>query len=105
MTDVADVLIGDRAIDIHITGIRPGEKVHEILVSEEEANRTRANGRYYVIAPMLPELRVEGQVEAPLKREYSSCDDLMDKAQLADLLARHKLMVDDRLVFEEDMLV
>lgn len=105
MTDVAEVLIGNRPIEINVTGIRPGEKVHEILVSEEEGNRTTTNGNYYVIAPMLPELRAEGKNEATLNREYSSCDDLMNKEQLAELLARHKLMVDDRLVFEEDMLV
>ena len=29
-------LIGDRPIETVVTGIRPGEKVHEILVSEEE---------------------------------------------------------------------
>ena len=33
-------LIGERDIEIVFTGIRPGEKIHEILVSEEEAPRT-----------------------------------------------------------------
>ena len=36
MVDLAAVLIGDRPIETVFTGIRPGEKVHEILVSEEE---------------------------------------------------------------------
>src|SRR3984957_15558174 len=36
VTDIAKVLIGDRSIKTKIVGIRPGEKVHEILVSEEE---------------------------------------------------------------------
>ena len=40
MTDLAAYLIGDRDIETVITGIRPGEKIHEILLSEEEATRT-----------------------------------------------------------------
>lgn len=103
VTNLAEVLIGDRPIEIKITGIRPGEKVHEILVSEEEGNRTTAEGPYYVIAPMLPELRTTGE-GTPLGREYSSSEDLMNPDQLAELLSRHKLMIEDRLVFEEDML-
>jgi FlaA1/EpsC-like NDP-sugar epimerase len=103
VTDLAEVLIGGRPIDVNITGIRPGEKVHEILVSEEEGNRTTERGPYYVIAPMLPELRKTSE-GTPLGREYSSSDDLMNLDQLAELLGRHKLMIEDRLVFEEDML-
>jgi FlaA1/EpsC-like NDP-sugar epimerase len=103
VTDLADVLIGDRPIEIQITGIRPGEKVHEILVSEEEGNRTTSKDRFYVIGPMLPELR--GSDDGPtLGREYGSNDDLMTKDQLAEMLRQHKLMIEDRLVFEEDML-
>jgi FlaA1/EpsC-like NDP-sugar epimerase len=44
---------------IEITGIRPGEKLHEMLISEEEANRTVIRGDYFVILPMLPELSSE----------------------------------------------
>jgi FlaA1/EpsC-like NDP-sugar epimerase len=55
--DVATALIGDREIEIVHTGIRPGEKVHEILVSEEEAGRTTVRGETLAIAPALPELR------------------------------------------------
>src|ERR1700704_2361083 len=54
--NIAKALIGSRAIEIKIIGVRPGEKIHEILVSEEEAHRTVARGSYYVILPMLPEL-------------------------------------------------
>jgi FlaA1/EpsC-like NDP-sugar epimerase len=102
--DLAEVLIDARPVEIKITGVRPGEKVHEILVSEEEGNRTGVRGKYYVIAPMLPELRAPEHAWDMLGREYSSADDLMDKERLTALLRQHKLMVEDRLVFEEDML-
>ncbi|HWW76645.1 MAG TPA: polysaccharide biosynthesis protein, partial [Pyrinomonadaceae bacterium] len=104
VTDVAAALIGDRKIETVVTGIRPGEKVHEILVSEEEAFRTEARGDYYVIRPMLPELTGDEGVKEPLGREYSSADDLMTREQVAALLERHELMVGDRFVYEEDML-
>lgn len=103
VTDIADVLIGDRPIDTKITGIRPGEKVHEILVSEEEAHRTTPRGAYYVIMPMLPEL-LSAKIESPLQKEYSSNDILMSKHELTELLKKHDLLREDQLVFNEDVL-
>lgn len=104
VTDIAAVLVGDRPIETKVTGIRPGEKVHEILVSEEEAHRTIERGSHYVIQPMLPELRPAELKAAALGNEYSSAAGLMSRGELADLLRTHKLMVDDRFVYEEDML-
>jgi len=104
VTDVADALIGDQKIKTVVTGIRPGEKVHEILVSEEEAYRTVARGDYYCIQPMLPELRQTEEIKNALGREYSSADNVMSPAEVAELLRKHKLMVGDRFVYEEDML-
>ncbi len=103
VVDIAEALIGDRQIETKITGIRPGEKVHEILVSEEEAHRTTAREDYYVIVPMLPEL-VTAKVESPLEKEYSSNDILMSKGELSELLKKHNLMVEDRLELSEDVL-
>ncbi len=104
VTDVAAALIGDRKIETVITGIRPGEKIHEILVSEEEAHRTVERGDYYVIQPMLPELLPTDKIDNPIGREYSSADNVMSRAQVTELLQRHKLMVGDRFVYEEDLL-
>lgn len=104
VTDIAEALIGDQKIETKVTGIRPGEKVHEILVSEEEAHRTIERGDYYVIMPMLPELRSDADVKGTLEKEYSSADNLMNRAEVAELLRRHKLMPGDRFVYEEDML-
>jgi UDP-glucose 4-epimerase len=104
VTDVAAALVGERKIETIVTGIRPGEKVHEILISEEEAYRTVERGDYYVIQPMLPELVPTEQAKKPLGSEYSSADNVMTRSQVTELLTKHKLMVGDRFVYEEDVL-
>jgi FlaA1/EpsC-like NDP-sugar epimerase len=93
---IAEVLIGNRDIKIEIVGIRPGEKVHEILISEEEANHTVERGKYYAILPMLPELRNPGGHEPnALNTEFSSGDVVLDLQGVVALLKKHKLMVED----------
>ncbi len=96
MINVAKALIGHRDIEITITGIRPGEKMHEILVSEEEANHCVAWGAYYAIRPMLPEL-CNGNACEPntLNKEYSSGDDVLTLADTVALLKKNKLMLED----------
>jgi UDP-glucose 4-epimerase len=87
ITDVARALMGTRQVPMEFTGIRPGEKVHEIMVSEEECFRTiEANG-YYVILPVLPELRDGQRFTAALTSEYSSKDDNISVDELRVLLS------------------
>lgn len=94
--NLAKALIGDRKINIEVTGIRPGEKMHEIMVSAEEAFRSVARGNYYAIKPMLPELN--GQVEQEeiaLAKEFSSHDNVLDLGGTAKLLKDNNLRVED----------
>lgn len=100
ITDLAAALIGDREISTEVIGVRPGEKTHEVLVSEEEAPRTVIRGDFLAIAPILPELRNEtAGTEAFEAGEYSSAEGLLEADQVADLLARNGLTVEDRPVF------
>jgi UDP-glucose 4-epimerase len=92
--DIARALIGNRGIDIRITGVRPGEKEHEILVSDEECRHTYRRGEYYAIAPMLPELISVASGQPPLSREYSSADAPEGLEGTAALLRRNGLMLD-----------
>ena len=87
IVDLAKAMIGDRGLEIQFTGIRPGEKIHEIMVSEEECFRTIERGDYYVILPVLPELRKEGDFIPALESEYSSKDDNISVDELRALLA------------------
>ncbi len=104
--NIAKALIGDRSIDIEVKGIRPGEKMHEIMASEEESNRCVARGNYYAILSMLPELRDEKNGEAiALTKEYSSADEVLDFTETAALLKKHKLMVEDvKLTYKGELL-
>ena len=86
VTDVAAALIGERKIETLFTGIRPGEKIHEILVSEEEAFRTAQRDGHYVIQPQLPEIAGEA-VDRSLQGDYSSADAIIEGEALAELLA------------------
>lgn len=99
MTDLAEALVGGRDIATVITGIRPGEKIHEILVSEEEAFRTFAAGdRFYAIGSILPEVRGNSRVGGPIGGEYSSAGSLIGPDALRELLTRNSLipgMVDE----------
>jgi FlaA1/EpsC-like NDP-sugar epimerase len=86
ITDVAKALMRDKDLPIEYTGIRPGEKVHEIMVSEEECFRTVERDGYYVIFPVLPELREEKEFTPALTSEYSSKDDNISVEGLRELL-------------------
>jgi UDP-glucose 4-epimerase len=94
--NIARALIGKRKIETVVTGIRPGEKIHEILVSEEEANRCFKQGDYYTIRPMLPELRHEGDLLGPcLKEEFSSAHAHLNYENTVKLLKKHGLLSDE----------
>lgn len=90
---IAKALIGERDTAITTIGIRPGEKIHEEMISEEEGFRAYNRGDFYAIKPMLPEI-ASLEEGAPLGRAYSSNDDLMDLETTRALLEKHGLLVE-----------
>jgi UDP-glucose 4-epimerase len=88
IVDVAEALIADLPIDVRFTAIRPGEKVHEVLVSAEEALRTGRRDGYYVVQPLLPEVQHE-PLPLVLDGELSSGDAPLAKDDVVELLERH----------------
>ena len=93
MTDVAAVLIGDRDVQTEDIGIRPGEKLHEALVSEEESHRTVRRGDWYAIQPMLPELLTDEKSGSDLDGEFSSANHVMSLEETEAMLERNNLLL------------
>ncbi|OPY88073.1 MAG: UDP-glucose 4-epimerase [Syntrophaceae bacterium PtaU1.Bin231] len=94
--NIVRALIGDRDVEIKTIGIRPGEKIHEIMVSEEEIHHCVRRGDFYVIRPMLPELSDPGGSEPnALVKEFSSADNVLDFEGTVALLQANRLMIED----------
>ena len=104
IVDVATALISDRPIRQVVTGIRPGEKIHEIMVSDEEAHRTVERGKWYAILPILPEVCGERTGSGCLGKEYSSNDTVLSLDETATMLKTRRLMLEDTLVEEGELL-
>lgn len=104
VTDIATALIGRRGIEVRFIGIRPGEKIHESLISREESTRAVARGNYYAIQPMLPELTNEYEGAETLGKEYSSGDDVMSLQETIELLRSRSLMLENTVEEPAEML-
>ena len=66
------------ACRVEVVGIRPGEKVHEILISEEEIRQTLELDDMYIIKPAHPWWKLEnykGSKPVPHTFRYSSNSD------------------------------
>jgi UDP-N-acetylglucosamine 4,6-dehydratase len=60
---------------VEFTGIRPGEKLHEVLVSEDESRQTVEYGDMFVVEPILPSWGYQPLIDAkplPLGYRYAS---------------------------------
>ncbi|MCL1630571.1 polysaccharide biosynthesis protein [Sporolactobacillus sp. CPB3-1] len=93
--DLAQVLseaAGIKKIDVTILGIRPGEKIHELLLSVNESMKTVIyDEAYYVILPTVP---IKGLAEHYAKypaakiADYRSDQDLMSKDEIKAMLKK-----------------
>ena len=62
ISDLANVLLQSATLgsdSLKIIGIRPGEKVHETLISPSESVRTIEDGEYYIILPQISILETD----------------------------------------------
>lgn len=97
--DLADVLIeasGKKDIKVVELGIRPGEKLHEILFSEYESKNTVVfDENYYVILPTIeiPGLSERYKNYPSVKLEsYNSSEGLMTKQEIKELLIKGRFL-------------
>ena len=73
VTDIAEAIAPDA--ERRVIGIRPGEKLHEVLVTEDESRHAFDAGDRYVILPEYaswPLREVERQPRCPTGFRYSS---------------------------------
>ncbi len=82
---------------IEITGIRPGEKLHEEMITESDAPNTLDCGSYYVIVPTHPAWNKESfiktfkakYVESGFKYNSNNNSDWLNVDQLRQLIKEH----------------
>jgi len=93
--DLAELLIeiyGNKDTQTENIGIREGEKLHEILISEHEARKTYIfDNEYYAILPSLQINKDYSHLNNHQKfnrKEFSSLDNLKDKNYLYSLLLK-----------------
>lgn len=84
VTDIACVMADEvgKPCDYRVIGILPGEKLHEILVSEEELVRVRDCGDYYTIHPWWDPARYQ-----EIDREFGSADHLTGVKEIKRMIA------------------
>lgn len=87
-----------------MTGIFSERRLHKIEVSDEEAHRTVERGKWYAILPILPEVCGERTGTGCLKKEYSSNDTVLTLGETATMLKARRLMLEDTLVEEGELL-
>lgn len=96
ITDLIPLLGDDLSYDI--TGIRPGEKLHEVMIPEEEMRNAVDMGDHYIIQPnhhwwntskFKKEIETKGKPITGIT-EYASGTNTgwLDRVQLADLIAK-----------------
>lgn len=93
LADIARALIGDRSISQKLIGLRPGEKFHELLVSDEEADRCIERVDYFVVRSQLPEIVSADKHVAALTGELNSDQFVMTYEQTKELLVASYLFV------------
>jgi UDP-N-acetylglucosamine 4,6-dehydratase len=60
ITDVAEAVAPD--CELEIVGIRPGEKIHEEMITSSDSFNTYDLGRYYTILPSIPHFNLDNFV-------------------------------------------
>jgi UDP-glucose 4-epimerase len=85
VVDIASVLCAEagKPFEYDLIGLLPGEKLGEILVSEEELQRVEDVGGYYRILPWW-----SGAAPHQLEREFHSADEVVGRDEIASLIAR-----------------
>jgi len=105
IVDLAEVMIqrfGNKKTKIKFIGIRPGEKLYEVLVSRYETPRTFVLGDSYLIKPIFPTDHLEKQLKVMKAKhvafeEYSSSNARQLNLKEIDTLLKADGWYDDKM--------
>jgi FlaA1/EpsC-like NDP-sugar epimerase len=84
--DLARIFANRYEVEFNVSGMRPGEKLHEELVSEPESIRVFDSGKYLQMRPSLSSISAGTKIF-----NYSSKDFLMDINGLEEYLNELKI--------------
>ena len=95
ITEVAKAIAPD--IEHRVVGIRPGEKIHEEMITASDSYNTYDMGKYYVILPSKPAWNLDNFVKehnakrVPLGFKYNSGENTEwnDAEDLRKLIVQH----------------
>ena len=107
ITDVAEAISPEA--EKKIVGIRPGEKVHEEMITSSDSFTTYDLGKYYVILPQVPSWDLDEYIEhfnakkVRVGFNYSSGEneEWLSVSELRELIKNH---VDETFTVSEDAL-
>jgi UDP-N-acetylglucosamine 4,6-dehydratase len=86
MTDFAAAIAPGCAVEE--IGIRPGEKLHEVLITEDEARHAFECGGYFVVEPEFDWFsRAPGHARAPLPEDFCYSSDTAGLASVPEIRA------------------
>jgi len=108
MTDLAATIAPD--CDLRTTGIRPGEKLHESMISEDDCGFTYDHGQYFTIQPAIRNWSIsnpnylKSAVKTPEGFSYTSDKNTswINKSELLALLEKYR-HVGSELVYLDDL--
>ena len=92
ISNLAKAMVRGTKVKIKETGIRPAEKIHEIMISDEESNYTVKKGNFFAIKSMLPEINKNKRIKSALMGEFSSGNNVLDLDGTYKLLKKNNLL-------------
>jgi UDP-glucose 4-epimerase len=88
-----EILLGQKATKITVDGVRPGEKIHETLLTPEELHKSRESNEFFQVPAVPNELDLISQKyqSGPFELGFRSDNaEMFEAPELADLLAQDK---------------
>ncbi len=97
ISDLIEVLMErlEKKCEVEVSGIRPGEKIHELMINEAEVPRTYSFNGLFVINPAIINPWIDKDENDALKmdrltplemQEYSSKDSVVSKEELKEIM-------------------